>query len=172
MATMQTRQQTDTGWWAKQGAIGGVIAGLVFAMFEMIMAALLNGANAFFMPLRMIGATVLGQEALQPSYSLLTAGFVGLVVHMMLSIAFGTVFALLVSALPMLANSPSLLLVAASVSGLLLWLVNFYVIAPALGWNWFPTRTNPLVQFLAHTVMYGTVLGFYLDRARMQRRAL
>jgi uncharacterized membrane protein YagU involved in acid resistance len=166
MATMQTRQQTDMGWWARRGAIGGIIAGLVFAMFEMIMAALLNGANAFSMPLRMIGATVLGREALQPSYSLLTAGFVGLIVHMMLSIVFGIVFALLVSALPMLANSPPLLLVAASVSGLLLWLVNFYAIAPALGWNWFPTRTNPLVQFLAHTVMYGMVLGFYLDRVR------
>ncbi len=168
MATMDTRRHTDTGWWVKQGAIGGVIAGLVFSMFEMIVAAVLNGAAAFFMPLRMIGAIVLGQGALQPSYPLLTAGLVGIVVHMMLSVIFGIVFALLVSYVPALANSTMALLAAASAYGLLLWLVNFYIIAPTAGWVWF-TNSNPVVQFLAHTLMFGTALGFYLDRVRAHR---
>ncbi|MCZ7571242.1 MAG: hypothetical protein M5U01_22065 [Ardenticatenaceae bacterium] len=26
------------GWWVKHGAIGGLIAGIIFAMFEMIVA--------------------------------------------------------------------------------------------------------------------------------------
>ncbi len=163
MATVATRRHTDTGWWLKQGAIGGVIAGVAFAMFEMLATALLNGAAAFFMPLRMIGAIALGPGALQPGYSLLTAGLVGMVIHMMLALVFGIVFALLVAYVPALANSPMALLAAASAYGLLLWLVNFYLIAPVVGWTWF-AMANPVVQFIAHTFFYGTVLGIYLDR--------
>jgi hypothetical protein len=55
-----TGTPTDLGWWVKQGAIGGIIAGIVFALFEMIAAALMMGADAFVMPLRMIGAIALG----------------------------------------------------------------------------------------------------------------
>ncbi len=133
------------------------------------MAALLNGPAAFFMPLRMIGAIALGEQALQPGYALLTAAIVGLLVHMMLSVVFGIVFALLVATVPALASPSMLLLVAASAYGLVLWLVNFYAIAPAAGWRWFPTKTNPVVQFIAHTFFFGTALGLYLDRVRAHR---
>lgn len=171
MATIATRRHTDTGWWLKQGAIGGVIAGVAFAMFEMLATALLNGAAAFFMPLRMIGAIALGPGALQPGYSLLTAGLVGMVIHMMLALVFGIVFALLVAYVPALASSPMALLAAASAYGLLLWLVNFYLIAPAMGWVWFG-ESNPVVQFLAHTFMFGAALGLYLDRVRARRGSI
>jgi len=168
MATIATRRHTDTGWWLKQGAIGGVIAGVALAMFDMLATALLNGAAAFFMPLRMIGAIALGPGALQPGYSLLTAGLVGMVIHMMLAVVFGIVFALLVAYVPALASSPMALLAAASAYGLLLWLVNLYLIAPAMGWVWFG-ESNPVMQFLAHTFMFGAALGLYLDRVRARR---
>jgi len=164
MATLQRQASADVGPWVKQGAVGGVIAGIVFAMFEMIMAAVLGGADTFFMPLRMIGAIVLGMKALDPGYSLVTAGMVGLMVHMMLSIMFGIIFAALVAYVPGLANSSLILIVAASVYGFALWIVNFYVIAHAAGWLWFPDKTNVAVQFVAHTIMFGTVLGLFLDR--------
>lgn len=165
MATLQRHAPVDIGRWAKQGAIGGVIAGIVFAMFEMIMAAVLDGADAFFMPLRMIGAIVLGMKALDPGYSLLTAGVVGLMLHMMLSIVFGIIFAALVAYIPRLADSSPILLVAASVYGFALWIVNFYAIARAAHWSWFPDKTNVAVQVIAHTVMFGTALGLSLERA-------
>lgn len=60
----------------KHGAIGGVIAGVVFPMFEMAMAAV-QGQSAFG-PLRMIGAMTLGEQALDPSFSLLAAGAAGM----------------------------------------------------------------------------------------------
>ncbi len=164
MATLQRQASADVGRWVKRGAIGGVIAGIVFAMFEMIMAAVLSGADAFFMPLRMIGAIVLGMKALDPGYSLVTAGVAGLMVHMMLSIMFGIIFAALAVYIPGLANSSPILLVAASVYGFALWIVNFYVIAHAASWLWFPDKTNVAVQFVAHTIMFGTVLGLFLDR--------
>lgn len=61
--------------------------------------------------------------------------------------------------------------ISSAAGGLALWIVNFYVIAPLFGWTWFPNGTNPVVQFIAHTVFYGTVLGLILDRSLFAHRA-
>lgn len=154
----------NTGEWVKYGALGGFIAGIAFSLFEMIMAALLNGASAFWNPLRPIGATVLGKEALSPDYGLVTAAVTGVVVHMVLSVLFGVVFGLAIAFLPGLARSAGMLIVVASLYGLLLWVVNFYVVAPVAGWNWFPDKSEPLVQFVAHIFFFGTILGLVIQR--------
>lgn len=161
------RPSVSSGWGIKHGVTGGIIAGIAFAMFEMIAAAIMMGTEAFFMPLRMIGAIVLGPAALDPSYLLATAGLAGLVVHMVLSAIYGAGFGLIVTTLHNTSlNSTAAFLVMASVYGLALWLFNFFVIAPE-SFTWF-TETNQVVQFLAHTFFFGTVLGIYLDR--MARR--
>ncbi|MBI4493405.1 MAG: hypothetical protein HY690_11510 [Chloroflexi bacterium] len=161
---LQSPQRTslDSSWGLQHGILGGIIAGIVFAMFEMVVAAAMMGADAFFMPLRMIGAIVLGPQALDPSYSLATAAVVGAATHMMLSAVFGVILGVLVAAIPGMAGSTVRLIALASAFGLLLWLVNFYVIAPVAGWVWFPNATNPVVQLVAHTFFFGTVLGIYL----------
>lgn len=147
----------------KQGVIGGIIAGLVFAIFEMVMATVLMGTEAFFMPLRMIGAIVLGQQAIAVSYPLITAALTGVVVHMILSVVFGIVFVGIAYTFPIVSRSKTATITATSIYGLLIWIVNFYIIAPVFAWTWFPEQTNPIVQFVAHTFFYGTVLGIYLS---------
>jgi hypothetical protein len=159
-----TMHSTDVGRWAKHGVIGGVLAGLVFALFEMVMALAQMGAGAFFMPLRMIGGIALGDTALDPGTSLLVAGGVGLLVHMMLSAAFGLTVAVVAALVPLLRRSTAALLAWASLAGFALWITNFYVIARILGWPWFPDGTDPVIQFIAHTFVFGTLLGLYLDR--------
>jgi hypothetical protein len=67
----------------------------------MLAAAMLMGPNAAAMPLRMIGAMVLGEQALDPGYPLMTAAMTGMVVHLILSIVFTGIFAAI--APPMLA---------------------------------------------------------------------
>lgn len=163
----QTQPRIDA--WVKHGLVGGVVAGIVFAMFEMVMAAILNGTGAFFTPLRMIAGIVLGQQALQPGYSLATVILAGLILHMMLSAAFGLVFAGVLRSVPVLTASPATVLLATTVAGIGLWLVNFYVIASIAGWAWFPTRANPVVQLFAHTLFFGAVLGLYLNAAARRR---
>ena len=123
----------------------------MFAAFEMMATAVLMGPQAVFMPLRMIGAMVLGAEALDPGYSLITAAVAGVIVHMVLSIA----FALMLAAVTPAAITPGTLALIGIAFGIGLWLVNFYVIAPFAGWTWFPERTNPIVQFLAHAFLFG-----------------
>jgi hypothetical protein len=50
--------------------------------------------------------------------------------------------------------------------GILLWSVNFHAIAPAVGWWWFPGRTDPAVQIIAHGFFFGAVIGWLLGRTR------
>jgi len=155
---------TETRTWVRAGIIGGIVAGIAFAMFEMIIAALLNGSDAFFMPLRMIAGIGLGTSALDPSTSLVTAGAVGLVIHMVLSMTYGLVVAGVVTQAGSLTRSTASVLVVTSLAGFALWILNSFVLAGLFGWNWFPDSQNPAVQFAAHTFMFGTVLGLVLDR--------
>jgi hypothetical protein len=147
----------------------GIVAGLIFAAFEICAAAVLMGPDAAAMPLRMIGAIALGAQALEPSYSLTTAAMTGVIVHLILSVVFVGILAVILS--PMLtasglgATSGSLAL-AGIVFGVALWLVNFYAVAPAAGWTWFPERTDPIVQLLAHAFFFGCPAGWMLGRGR------
>lgn len=118
MATQLTSdRRTDLGAWIRHGVIGGIIGGIVFAMFEMIMALVLDGSNAFFMPLRMIGGIGLGQQALNPNTSLLTAGGAGLAIHMILSMMYGVIVTVVLSLVPQFSSSRTAALVSASVAG-------------------------------------------------------
>ncbi len=150
--------------WLRAGIVGGVIAGIAFAMFEMIAAAVLNGGDAFFMPLRMIGAIAVGKSALDPTSSLVTAGGAGLVVHMALSMMYGVAVAAVLSLVPALSRSAISIVVVASLAGFGLWITNFFVLAGVFGWQWFPDGQNVAVQLVAHTAMFGSVLGLTLDR--------
>ena len=141
----------------------GVTGGILFAAFEMLAAAALMGMQSVFMPLRMIGAMALGAEALDAGYWLVTAAIAGLIVHMILSVVFAAVFAWIASP----AATDSMLALGGIVFGTVLWLVNFYLIAPLAGWSWFPEQTNAFVQFIAHAFFYGCPVGWYLGRSRM-----
>jgi hypothetical protein len=149
----------------------GIAAGIIFAVFEMLAAAILMGIGAAVMPLRMIGALVLGPAALDPGYALEVAAPTGVVVHMVLSVVFAGIFAALVSPIATatageLVSTPRGLALAGAVFGTALWLVNFYIVAPAAGWQWFPEQTNPVVQFLAHAVFFGAPVGWMFSRSR------
>ena len=155
---------TESGQWIGQGAIGGVIAGRIVAIFEMVAAAVMVGADALFMPLRMIGGIILGARALEPTYPLATAAVVGILVHMVLSAIFGAVSSAVAGAMPALRRSAGMLIGAATVYGLAPWLVNFYGSVPLFGRRWSPDDTNAVVQVLAHAVFFGSALGLYLSK--------
>jgi hypothetical protein len=147
-----------TGRWLRTGALLGLVAGVVFAVFEMLAAW--GMGDGFWMPLRMIGAIVLGEDALEPSYSLAGAALTGAVLHMALSALYGAVFGALAAFALGLQSSRAALVAATSLYGLTLWLVNFYVIAP-VAFEWFQDA-NAFVQFIAHVFFYGALLGLLL----------
>jgi hypothetical protein len=144
--------------WLVPGALLGIVAGVAFALFEMLAAW--GMGDGFWMPLRMIGAIVLGEEALQASYSLPGAAAAGAVIHLALSAVFGAGLGLVAALVRGLTTSRGVLVAAGSLYGLALWLVNFYAIAP-VAFEWFQDA-DPLVQFVAHTFVFGTLLGALL----------
>ena len=161
MITTRVGARPASRSWVIAGLVGGIIAGIVFAMFEMIMAAIMG--DGFFAPLMMIGAIVLGQGALpmpEPTIGLSTIVPVGIAVHMVLSMLYGVVFGAVASSVGFLRNNRWALIGVATVFGFALWIVNFYVVAPVL-FPWFG-MANPVVQFFAHTFFFGTVLGLLL----------
>ncbi len=161
MSTTRVGVRPATLRWVIAGLVGGIIAGIVFAMFEMIVAAIMG--DGFFAPLMMIGAIVLGQGALpmpEPTIGLTTIVPVGIAVHMVLSMIYGVVFGAVASSVGFLRNNRWALIGAVTVFGFALWIVNFYVVAPIL-FPWF-LMANPVVQFLAHTFFFGTALGLVL----------
>ena len=163
-ATVNATTTTATSTSVRAGLVGGIIAGIVFAMFEMIMAVVLNGTEAFFMPLRMIGAIGIGTSALDPAGSLLTAGAAGLVIHMALSMMYGIAVAAVLALVPSLSRTTTSTISVASIAGFGLWILNFFILAGIFGWTWFPDTQNVAVQFVAHTFMFGSVLGLVIDR--------
>jgi len=147
------------------GIAGGIIAGAVFIVAEMVMNGLLG--KPFFGPLRMISSIVLGREALNPSYSFAAAMLAGLVIHFVLAALFGLIFTVILN----MANATremGALLIYGLVYGVALWLVNFWLIAPTV----FPqfTQINPFWNgFVAHALFYGVVLGWYAATAWPQQ---
>jgi hypothetical protein len=148
----------DVARWLTAGALFGMVAGAVFILFEMAVDSI-RGAG-FWMPLRMIGGIPIGEEAMEPGYSLGAAAGAGAVVHMGLSALFGATFA----AFAWMLRGRAAIVAAASAFGLALWLVNFYAIAP-IAFPWFE-NADPLVQFVAHTFFFGTTLGLFLTAVR------
>lgn len=164
-----------TNWAAvgRHGLIGGLLSGLVFSGAVSVAAMLQN--QSWAAPVRLIAAVALGRRALEPDQPLLAALTVGMGLHLLYTVATGLLFAWLVATWPGLRRSGRTTLVAALVYTLVLWLVGFYVIAPLLGWRWFPERTEFLSQFVLQVGFWGGALGAYFAlppvRAQLGERA-
>ncbi len=147
--------------WAASGMVSGAVAGVVFIAFEVAAAGILG--QDFLGPPRMIGAILLGEGALEESVAvpaLRLIVLVGLMLHLLLAAVYGGAFGEIARIVRPLGGNRVLLVGAATGFGFLLWIVNFYVIAP-LAFPWFG-MAEPLVQFIAHTFFYGTALGLVL----------
>ncbi len=82
--------------------IGGILAGVVFAMMEMVYAAIAKGS--FFAPLGMVASLPLQQPP--PQIPLGTAIVVGLATHMVLSMMFGFIAAVIIGKFASVVSSP------------------------------------------------------------------
>lgn len=86
-----------------------------------------------------------------------------MVLHILLSMVYGVLFAAIVAAWRGLRTGAILLL--GVLFGRPIWVVNFYVIAPIAGWTWFPRQADPVQRFVAHAIAFGGVLGWLHGRA-------
>ena len=143
--------------WVLPGAAMGVAAGMVFVTFQMV-AAVFAGAS-FLSPLSMVGAVVLAQGVVEGSYPPELAALVGLPVYVLGSAACGAAFGAVSNVGPV-RRSRGALLVAGTAFGILLWMVDFALVAQG-ALPRFPAA-SPVVQFVAHACFFGTALALML----------
>lgn len=170
MSATRTGPRSEVGSWVLVGALMGFMAGVVFIFFEMVAAQMINQPPGPAGPLRLIAAIVLGREALPPGSQVgtgtaLAAGFI---VHFGLSIIYGAIFGAIAAFVGVLRTNLWLLVGAAVLYGLVLWIVNFYI-AGNIIFPWF-TNTNPFLQSVAHGAFFGAVLGLLLAGAQRRQR--
>lgn len=146
------------------GINAGLTAGLVFILVQMVINLALN--RSFFEPLRLMSTLGLGLEALDPGYSIVTASMIGLFIHLAVSAIFGIIFVFLITVSGQITVPTEKHLIYGTVYGLILWVVNYVIIAP-LAWPQFG-ELHPFWQgFVACTFFFGTLLGVYTAAAEL-----
>ncbi len=141
-----------------RGAVGGLVAGGVFLIVNMWFATSMNEPAK--MPILMMSTIVQGKEAIADGSA--SVG-IGVLVHGMLSVVFGVAFSLV--AIRLRRNGS--LALAGTVYGIVLYLVNFTVFAPAV-FTVFEDANQPF-EFVAHAV-FGLLLAlaFFSSGARSE----
>lgn len=140
--------------------IGGIVASLVIAMWEMIVEAVLPGGAGFFGPPIAIGATIIRdlQGSQNPIPFDLAALLLGLAGHMMNSVILAAVFGVVVGRRGLGMTS---LLGAGILWGVVVFAAMWFVVVPVV---------DPLVlnlngiAFLAGHMMWGAALGLLWGR--------
>ncbi len=140
------------------------MAAVIYTAFVEIINVAANGLGAFFVPFRQIGAIVLGAEALDPAYDVVTATLAGAVVHFALAAAFGVLVALMARAVH--ARGAAVLIVLGAALGLALYALNVFVIFPA-AFPWF-LANDRLTQSVGHA-LFGGLTGWWLVWRRTVR---
>lgn len=137
----------------------GIVASMMMGMWEMVLEAILSDGTGFWSPLIFIGATV--ERGLQVRQDLgatvpfdFTGVVLGLMGHMMNSMIFGVMFALVFAT-----RVPSLVgkMMAGMIYGTVIFIVMWWIILPWID----PVMKdlNGFVFFLAH-LMWGGSLAF------------
>ncbi len=155
-------QRADMGALVRHGIVGGLIAGAVFLIAQMVINRLLGDPATE--PLRAYGSLIMGEEVMTRT----DAGPVvaGALLWMGLAALFGVLFAFIVAALKQLGRKASWLLpIHGMIFGLILWLVLFRGIFPGIS-DGFDQLSQLWNGFVAHTFFYGLPLGAYIGSVR------
>lgn len=158
MAT-QTQQLAGSGsrsW--SHGAIAGLIAGMVFAMWAMVVGALTPGSNLFAAPQGIAQSIGIGS----PGHSIQALPLiVGLMGHMMNSVIFGLIFFFIVSRLGLTGVTS---VIAGMAFGAMVYAGMYWVVLRGLlaGSSGSFISANPEWSWVMGHLMFGVVLGALL----------
>jgi hypothetical protein len=146
--------ETETRRSLSEGIGAGIIAGVIFAMVEILGAAMMG--NPALMPVRMFASVVLGKAAMQGPLG--AALVVGTIAHLALSAVSGIVYGLVSSRFSEATRTSFGRQAGIGVLfGLAVWFVNFQVIARFL-YPWF-LGSPQFMQALMHGLFFGLPLA-------------
>lgn len=169
----QVAERSEIGAAVRTGAIWGVIAAAVMAMFAMVAGATYLGTG-FFTPMYHIASSVIAPDPMMTSVQNATEGqsvfyfaagpaVVGMTIHLVTGMGFGILFALLARALRL---SGAMALIAGILFGIGVMLFNSFISLPTVasmfGGGEAIAEMPTLVGWPTFTIehaMYGAVLG-------------
>lgn len=151
----------DLARWIGHGAVGGILTGVLFIMFQLLIAAFQTGGEGFFLPLRAMSTLIVGPEALQPDFPLVRAGLTGIAASLALAAIGGMLLGLLVGLIPGVRNSEIGLMGAGGLYGLGVWFGVGLGLAPG-GWVRYIQLSDSVIQLVAYALFLGAALGAYL----------
>jgi uncharacterized membrane protein YagU involved in acid resistance len=161
MADLDVRKFTTAGarvdW--RSAAIAGLVAGLFYLLWVMILMPTLGDAPSPWAPARMIAAIALGPGVLPPPATF-DAGIVvaALAVHFALSVLYALLIAPVITGMTRIPT-----IVAGAVLGITIYIINFYLFT--LVFPWFEEGRG-WIGSVGHT-LFGVVLALtYLAIAR------
>jgi hypothetical protein len=158
LAPIEREREAFAGVVLREGLVGGLVAGALLALASMLVSAAFGDSMA--RPWALFASILLGQGAITAPFTLGTF-IVGFVVHFVLSALFGLIWGAIAKSVSRgIRDEWGAHGIAATIYGLLLWLVNFQVIARVV-YPWF-LGTNQLAQILLHALAFGLPLGLYL----------
>ena len=158
MVTASARARSEAMSWLKIGLISGVLAGIIYLVYEMVIAEI--SGEGLLMPLRRIGAIVLGQGALSPTAAAGAAVVAGIIIGLVLSAIYGMAVAVTVGGTPDIRDNPRALIALTTLWAFFLYIFNYFFWGHTF-WKWF-FASNSFWQFLGVTVFFGTVLGLLM----------
>jgi hypothetical protein len=175
LTKVDREREAFAGTVLREGLAGGLVAGAVFALAQMLFAA--AQGEPLSTPWAFFASILLGPQALAAPFSLATFT-VGFVVHFVLSALFGLLWGATAKSVSRgIRDDWGAHAVASMIYGLLLWLVNFQVIARVV-YPWF-LGTSQLAQLALHALAFGLPLGLYLtarlrplEGRRIERRVV
>jgi hypothetical protein len=137
----------------------GLVSGLVFLVVNMLLSLLFLGTPWLF--IRMVAALLLGQDVLPPPASFDPAIFiVALVIHLLLSLVFTTILALMIHKWGLLVG-----IIGGAIFGLALYAINIYTFSFFFPW-FFSLRS--WIILLSH-VFYGATAGGMYEALEVER---
>jgi len=158
LAPIDREREAFAGVVLREGLVGGLVAGAILAIASMIVAGALG--LPISTPWSYFASILLGSDVLGAPFGFGTF-VVGFVVHFVLSALFGLIWGAVAKSVSRgIRDDFGAHAVAAMIYGLLLWLVNFQVIARVV-YPWF-VEMNQLAPILLHVVTFGLPLGLYL----------
>jgi hypothetical protein len=163
--TTNTTNTTDTRGQTTRliitGAVAGMIAGAVMAMYAMIASATILH-QGFFTPLYGIASPIIGPKAMMTSmqkglYFSFGPALLGLVIHMMWSAGYGVIFGLIVRGLRLGGGEA---IAAGLIYGLLVMFFMSLVVLPIVGVGKMP-GTIGWPSFTVEHLLFGLTLGLW-----------
>ncbi len=145
------RNQINAGEAVYAGLMAGIIAGIAMAMVSMTMSMMMGAG--FWMPVKKISVTLLGQSAVQDAGFQRMPVMVGMMIHFMTAMVFGAIFALWGGRW---SYGPAIGWGIAY--GLTIWVVMQFLVLPIVN----PVMAQmPYLQFAMLHMIFGGTLGIY-----------